>query len=300
MRWPTKNRGFTLIEVLITIAILGTMTLLVAQSIQNGTRNKAKIQEQVDDQSKVRNALLILQIDINKAFHYQDVEKEFADALKKKSQAATPATPKPGQPGVPAPVAAATTTAEKPRELPRIDPLTNFIGKEEQLDFVTKNAQRTIKDSRVADFQEVGYQLKDCRTVQGDSAAAKCLWRRTSPYVDHDVTKGGEEMVLLDHVTEFKLRYFGKGKQDWVKEWSSSASGDAITTGNFPLAVEVSLTYEREVNGKKKKKYKMQIVVPLRFPNNKEKSTTPIGTGQPGKDASTPAPGTTPTPSPGG
>ncbi len=84
--------------------------------------------------------------------------------------------------------------------------------------------------------------------------------------------KGGEEMVLLDHVSEFKLRYLGKGKQDWVSTWKTTATGgDAVTTGNFPLAVEISLTYERELASGKEKKYSMQIVVPIRFPNNKPK-----------------------------
>lgn len=286
-----SNLGFSLLEVLIALGILGTLSILVATSIQRGVRNKSNIQAQLDDLSQIRSALKVMETDINQAFHYRDFEKEFLEEVKKVGTPGT-TTPPAGTPGAGTPAAgtpgagvpAAGTNPQQPttdlgsttpREVPRISPVTHFVGENEKLNFVTKNVQRTAADSRIADFQEVGYVLKECDSFTGEGRAGSCIWRRSSPYVDSDVERGGEEMVLLDNVSEFKLRYFGKGKQDWVTQWKSTQAGDAVTTGNFPQGVEISLTYERIVENKKPKKYSMQIVVPLRFPNNPEKKATP-------------------------
>lgn len=115
---------------------------------------------------------------------------------------------------------------------------------------------------------KVAYLLESCRKPGETSSSGKCLVRKSSNIVEGDITKQGDAIPLLTDVTEFKLRYFGKGRQDWVNEWDS-VQGDAISKNRFPDAVEISLTVEKAENGQdKKKKVSMQIVVPIRFPNN--------------------------------
>jgi hypothetical protein len=148
----------------------------------------------------------------------------------------------------------------------------------------------------MADFVEVGYHLKTCKSLHEEkSGGSQCLWRRSSPYVDLDVTKGGDEVVLLENLTEFKLRYIGKGKQDWVTDWKTDESGDGATKGKFPTAVEVSVTIEKD-EGKGKKKYSMQLVIPVHFPNNPEETSNNGQNAQdsqsnPGSQQKTPATG---------
>ena len=60
---------------------------------------------------------------------------------------------------------------------------------------------------------------------------------------------------------------------NWVNEWRSGKGADGTTKDRFPDAVEISMTLKKEVKGKNKE-YSMQIVVPLHFPNNLEKSTS--------------------------
>ncbi len=260
-----NSRGFTMIEVMITLAILSTLTIMTAQAISQAIKAKAKLQDQIDDVSRMRDALRLVERDINLAFHYRDVEKEIEQILKKKSQSQPnnqPATP--NFPGF-----NPNNTGTPPREAPRKDPETHFVGNAESVNFPTMNNARTVRNQQQADFIEVGYTLKDCKSVNENGGTSKCLWRRSSPYVDLDITKGGDEIVLLEHVSEFKLRYMGKGKQDWVTDWRSDAQGDGATKGKFPQAVEVSVTVEKKVKDKNKK-YSMQLVVPIHFPNNPE------------------------------
>lgn len=259
-----SRRGFTMIEVMITLAILSTLTILTAQSITQAIKAKAKIQDQIDDVSRMRDALRLVERDINLAYHYRDIEKELEQILKKKNQ------PNASQPGaIPPNPAFPNSNTDTRREVPRRDPETHFIGNGESINFVTMNNARTVRNTAQADFIEIGYTVKDCKSLREDGESSKCLWRRSSPFVDLDVTKGGDEIVLLENVSEFKLRYMGKGKQDWVSDWRSDAQGDGATKGKFPQAVEVSMTVEKKVKGRSKK-YSMQLVVPIHFPNNPE------------------------------
>lgn len=283
-----RNTGFTMIELMITITILGTLTLLTAQAIQQAVKSKTKLQDQIDDVSRMRDALRLLERDINLAYHYRDLEKELEDLMKKKSSGAPPPGGVPVGSGLPG-----SLTNESPpnpaerREVPRRDPQTHFVGNNESLNFVTMNNARTVRNSKQADFVEVGYALRDCKSLREGGGSTKCLWRRSSPYVDLDVTKGGDEVALLENVSEFKLRYIGKGKQDWANDWRTDTQGDAATKGKFPQAVEVSLTVDKKVNGRSKK-YSMQLVVPIHFPNNPEEGANAQGNQNSWPRSSTP------------
>lgn len=241
-----SRAGFTLIEVMIAVSILATLAMLAARSIQQGIGAKVKIQSQIDDISRLRDALRLMERDINLAYHHMDYEKDLNDILRKKN----------GNPPDP------------PREAPRIDPATHFVGASDSMSFVTMNNARMVKNSRQADFLEVGYALKDCRSADG-TRSSKCLWRRSSQVVDRDVTLGGDEVVLLEDVNVFELQYLGKGKQDWVKTWRTDQGGDAVTKNHFPQAVEITLGVSKGPDGAQKK-YKLTVVASVHFPNNKE------------------------------
>lgn len=290
-----SKKGFTLLELLITIAILGALTVLASQAISQAIKVKVKLQDQIDDVSRLRSAMRLMERDINLAFHYRDLEKDLYEAMSKKNSGqpgqqqqqqqqqqqnpmgggftgfGTPASSFPGQTGASTTNYGKYDAFAKNREVPRKDPVTHIVGQADSINFVTSNNARTVKDSKVADFMEVGYSLKDCRSLSGEGASSKCLWRRSTPYVDDDVTKGGDELVLLENVSEFKLRYIGKGKQDWTESWRSDEGGDAVTKNRYPEAVEISVTVQKTTNGKNKK-YSMQVIVPIHFPNNAESS----------------------------
>ncbi len=274
-----RQKGFTLIEMLIVLVIMSTLTVLSTQSIQQAIKNKAKLQRQLDDLSQVRDALKVMERDVNLAFHYSDLETELKEAVKKKrvelakngNKQNPPNPPPAGQPPPPPP----TTPTYNPNDPndplnqkseDRVDPATHFVGHEEEMYFPTLNASRLNEGTQQADFVKVGYILESCKLPGQDKSSKSCLIRKSSPVVEGDITKQDESVILLTDVTEFKLRFFGKGKQDWVKDWDT-VQGDAVTKNRFPDAVEISLAVEKG-EADKKKKISMQIVVPIRFSNN--------------------------------
>lgn len=254
-----KN-GFTLLEVILAITILSTLTILSTQVISRALKARTKIQAEVDDVSALRDSMRMIRTDINMAYHHRDFEKEIQDLVTKSKVPPRAGVAAPPQPPPP------------PRQTKRMDPTTQFIGSDSEVDFVTMNGGRTISNITQADFVEVGYSLKSCSNLT-TKQASQCLYRRTQNLVDEDVKTGGNEIVMLENVTEFKLRYIGEGKQDWVSSWnSSSSSSDAGTKDLFPESVEISLSIEREIE-KKPKTYSMQFVVPIHFPNNADKTS---------------------------
>lgn len=301
------SNGFTLIEVLISITILATLGLLAAQTIKQAINQKKVIQEIVSETSRLHDSVKIIERDLNLAYHHRDWEKELIDLAKSKkpktnnlpnqNQAAQPTVPVFDANGQ---VIGFNDPAEAQVEAPRVDPTTQFIGKENEMHFVTMNTGRLLKDAPQADFIEVGYLVKDCRSFDGKSES-KCLYRRLSPWVDNDVTKGGDEYVLVEHITEFSLRYMGRGKQDWVKDWRTDAGGDGITKDRFPNMVELSITYQKKIEKTEGKKHSMQLVIPIHFPNNKEDGESGSGTSTqtPAQAPAQVVPsGATPTPAP--
>lgn len=274
------QKGFTLIEVLLAMTILAFLTLMVTQGIRRGADFKSKNQRNIDQRAILNNAMRIIERDINMAFHYQDINKEVLEEVKKAGQPSQPQQPgqgqgqSGGQPGqnptaTPSPNPNAPKGVEqkpkydfKIREIPNY---TEFLGEKQFLHFTNLNGTPTAGEQLAGDQQEVGYFLKNCRSI-ATGTTSQCLWRRTSTYVDDKVDEDGEETVILEGVKRFELRYFGKQKEDWVEKWRTDEQGDDLTKNNFPEAVEVTLTIEKE-----RRELSAIRVIPLRFPNNIEK-----------------------------
>lgn len=289
-----KNKGFTLLEILIAISILSTLMIFSNQSIQNAIKAKVKIHDRLQTDSALRDALRVMSRDIGLAYHYRDIETEYKELVKKSSQ--TGQQPNPQQPAGAVPTGGANPqqtaqqqmvamiTAWAQKDPDRKDPTTHFIGSSEEVHFATMNSAQISEDLPQADFIKVGYYLADCKNLDDSGPSSKCLVRSADPLIEGDITKNGPATRLLENVSEFKLRYIGKGKQDWVSDWNSKI-GDAATKDNFPEAVEITITtLTPEAKAKGKPGMTMSISAPIHFHNNADKSQTAQGAqgGQPG------------------
>ncbi|MGE3974503.1 MAG: type II secretion system protein GspJ [Bdellovibrionales bacterium] len=278
----TKQGGFTLLEVLIAITILAGLAALTSQSIIKSSKDKARLQKEIDRDSKLQNAVRLIERDINLAFHYRDLNEEIEKAVKLKSQKGNTATGAGvGNPGAPpAPPTdpddpsgqgktpgGATGTPNVPLDFEpkKYEQLTQFLGTDQSMHFTTLSHIRLMQDSPESEQSEVGYYLEVCKPRNSDKEAM-CLWRRSSPYIDKEVDKGGASTVLLENVKTFKLKYFGEDKLDWVSTWKSTQGMDEAATDKFPLAVELTLTAEDQG-----KESTLSAIIPIHFPNNKPK-----------------------------
>ncbi len=284
-----KNaKGFTFLEILIAITILATLMAFTSQSVIRSSRDKVRLQGEIDRDSRLTNALRIIERDVNLAFHHRQLSSEIEKDVKKtagqQGQGQPPTTPggapptpptnpNPGQPQQPNQSQGGILDFEA-REYPQ---LTQFIATENKINFTSLSHVRTNKDSQESDQQEVGYYLEACdKEENGESIATQCLWRRSTPYIDEDVTKGGGNVLLLSGVKELKFRYYGDDKLDWVSAWRTDEGGDEATKDKFPLAVEVTLSVVE-----KDKESSVSTVIPILFPNNIKKEETQTGIPNP-------------------
>ncbi|MCE3010991.1 MAG: GspJ family type II secretion system protein [Proteobacteria bacterium] len=291
-----NKKGFTLLEIMIVLAIMATLAVLAAQSLQQSVNSKIKVQKNIDEMSRVRDALKIIEKDINLAFHYRDLEQEMNILIREKRKTlclgqTSGSTTTTLQPGTPPPTPSGATATNKCPPLDtngctgpedplckkseaRLSPTTEFKGNEHEISFATLNSGRTSEGIAQADYLKVGYSVRNCKPPGQTEMSTRCLLRRSSSWLEGDITRGGEETILLSNIEEFSLRYLGQGSQDWISEWDS-AQGDAVSKGKYPDLVEISLT-TAEGEGDRKKKISMQIVAQVRFTNPPTVSTSTI------------------------
>ena len=70
-----SKKAFTLLEVILSITILSTLSLLSTQVISRALKARTKIQAEVDDVSALRDSMRMIRTDINMAFHHRDFER---------------------------------------------------------------------------------------------------------------------------------------------------------------------------------------------------------------------------------
>lgn len=284
----SHTRGFTLIEVIIAMMIMAFLSLFTVEAIQRALKSRTKIQADIDKTSTVRDALRVMERDINMAFNYRDPAIEvFNQAQKARKKVSGQTLNATGTGGLVSSLPPATgTDPEKFKE--KVEKIsTQFIGDAESINFTSLSNVRLSEDAPTSSQAEVGYKIKSCRRRTTQEQSSKCLWRRVSPYFHEDITRDGTETVLLENVQEFKLRYLGPGKDaEWKDAWSSSPSGgDDTTKGNFPYAVEITLEVKDTGAKTKDKTLRMTTVAAIRNPNNPKPKTaesadgtTPAGT----------------------
>jgi prepilin-type N-terminal cleavage/methylation domain-containing protein len=267
--------GFTLIEVMVALAILAALSVLTAQSMQTAIANRSKAKAQVARDSSIRDALSVISADVGAAFHHRDIQTAMLNEI-------TNPTPTPGPGGIPpgqqqppqfsAPQGnpnGSTSAGATPRPTPVN--LTGFIGDSESMYFTVLNNVRTLRDAPESDQAKIGYFVKSCKSRTSPGKPSKCLYRAHSPVLDDDVSKPGPAAMLIDNVETFKLRYLGPGHEEPVEQWKTGAQGrDAAAADNFPYAVEITLTIH-DRNDPKEKPLTATILAPIRFPNNAEK-----------------------------
>lgn len=282
--------GFTLLEVLVAMAILAFVTIFTAQSISTALKNRTKIQGDIERVSTVRDALKVIENDVNRAFHHRDINialynaaaKERNRKIEEAKSGGTGAvtTPTPPPPSPPPTTTGAVTTSQnpyaamEPLKLKEEQQLTQFIGEGERLDFTSLSNARISSEERSSDQAEVGYFLKDCKNRSDPSKSSRCLYRRVSTVIDNDVTSGGEETALLENVQSLEFRYLGPpAPPQWTNIWKTNDSGDDRTKDVFPDAVEVTIEVKDgfEANAKSTR---MTMVAGIRNPNNKDSSAS--------------------------
>ncbi|MDO8461735.1 MAG: type II secretion system protein GspJ [Deltaproteobacteria bacterium] len=211
MKFLKNEKGFTLIEVMVSIAILALISIIVWQA--SGSNMRAKERSEKRDEVFQGVALVMDRMteELISAYIYSPM-------------------------------------AEQNGKSPSGEILskTTFVGKnggdQDELSFVSFSHVRYVKDIKESDQEEITYHLEPSKENPGEFA----LMKRVSSPPDADSTIGGKGYPILDRVKGLSFRYYDSKRQEWFDEWDSAGSD---TPNKIPRAVEMTLTVENPEEG---------------------------------------------------
>jgi general secretion pathway protein J len=177
-----RSRGFTLLEVLISIAILAFITSLLFGAFSSLKRSKDGISRVQDRQREARLAMARITRELQSAYLSAHVPLNQALAIQK--------TIFKGEHGSPA----------------------------DRVDFTAFANQRLDRNSHVSDQCELSYY----GSPNPDGSNTTDLVRRIDTEMDLDPTKGGKIEVLASDIDLFDLQFLDAQTGQWQESWDTT------------------------------------------------------------------------------
>ena len=175
------NRGFTLMEVMIAVAITALMGTVVAMAFQTGFNAKEVVEADADRYRMLRTAMNRMVREVGSAYVSDRYDlKRFRD---------------------------------------QNDRPSNFVGERDRLLFTTFAHQRLYTDAKESDQAVVEYFVESSN--ERGANGRQDLKRRVNPNVGERMDRGGTTDVLYEGVKGLEFSYWDSEKKDWDDEWDT-------------------------------------------------------------------------------
>jgi general secretion pathway protein J len=174
-------RGFTLMEVMVAVAITALMGTIVTMAFQTGFRAKEVVEGEAEHYRMVRIALNRMAREIGSAFVSDRYDpKRYRD---------------------------------------QNDRPTNFIGERDRLLFTTFAHQRLYTDSKESDQAVVEYFVESSH--EKGARDRQDVMRRENPNIGERMERGGTTDVLFEGVKKLEFEYWDSERKEWNTEWDT-------------------------------------------------------------------------------
>lgn len=174
-------RGFTLMEVMIAVAITALMGTVVAMAFQTGFHAKEVVEADADRYRMLRTAMNRMAREIGSAYVSDRYDpKRFRD---------------------------------------QNDRPSNFIGERDKLTFTTFAHQRLYTDAKESDQEVVEYFIETSN--EKGARGRQDLKRRENPNVLDRIDRGGTTDVLYEGIKGIEFAYWDSEKKEWDDEWDT-------------------------------------------------------------------------------
>ncbi len=196
-----SERGLTLLEILVSVAILALVSTLIYGAFDGMQRSRTGL-ERIDDRyHQGRQALARMSRELQAAF----------------------------------------LSVQQPQLLAASVRTTLFLGTDsgssDRVDFTSFSHQRLMRNVHESDQNELSYFMG--RDPQ--RADKYDLLRREQREIDLDPTKGGVVSVLCEDVTVFDVQYLEPLTDTWMDSWDSSQVSSQYTFNRLPFQVRIRL-----------------------------------------------------------
>lgn len=226
MRTPRHNSGFTIVEVLLAVALIASLTALTWTSISQMYRTRDIVEERSARYQAVRITMERITQEVASSF-VAGPEFGFEEIPGEELLAAAAADDVPLQP-------------VEPKQ-------SGMVGRDSELSFTCFAHQRTFEGERAGNFAEIGYSIRSDRDDEGN--LVKTLIRREDTTPDDDITRGGTIQRVLEGVESIEFQYWDVGEVKmgtneevaqgrWVDSWDTSRREFA---GRLPTRVRIKL-----------------------------------------------------------
>jgi general secretion pathway protein J len=177
------RRGFTLLEVIVAVAITAMIGATIAVAFNTGFKAKEIVETEAEQYRGLRTTMDRMVREIGAAF----VSDRY-DSRRYRDQNDRP---------------------------------TNFIGARDKLIFTSLAHQRLYADAKESDQMVVAYEVRT--STKKGSRGQQDLMRRENPnlYGEDRMERGGVEDVLLENVKRVEFSYWDSDQKDWVNEWDT-------------------------------------------------------------------------------
>jgi general secretion pathway protein J len=177
------RRGFTLLEIIVAVAITAMIGAVIAAAFASGFRAKELVESEAERYRGLRISMDRMVHEIGAAFVSDRYDlRRFRD---------------------------------------QNDRPTNFIGTRDRLLFTSLAHQRLYADAKESDQMVVEYSVRT--STAAGARGRQDLMRRENPnlYGEDRMDRGGAEDVLLEDVKRVEFSYWDSDKKDWVNEWDT-------------------------------------------------------------------------------
>lgn len=174
-------RGFTLMEIMIAVAITALMGAMIAMAFQTSFNAKEVVETEADHYRMLRVAMNRMAREISSSY----VSDRY-DGRRYRDQNDRP---------------------------------TNFVGEEDRLLFTTFSHQRMYTDAKESDQAVVEYFLQS--STERGANGRQDLMRRENPNVEDRMDRGGTTDVLFEGVKKIEFAYWDSERKEWDDEWDT-------------------------------------------------------------------------------
>ena len=179
-----RRTGFTLMEVVIAIAITSFIGVVIGVSFNTTIQNKEIIEGQAEHYRMLRTAMNRMVREIGAAYVSDRYDpKRFRDAYDRPS---------------------------------------NFVGKRDTLMFTTMSHQRLYSDAKESDQMVVEYSVKTSPDQKARGRAD--LVRREKVLIEERMERGGTEDSLFEGAKKIEFQYWNSERKQWEDEWDTRRS----------------------------------------------------------------------------
>lgn len=210
-----SKKGFTLLEVMVSISILGVIMMLVWQTNSQTIRAKKRIDTREDIYHQGTVSLQKISTDVSMAF------------LAKIGITSTL---------MPTPTPPPTQTVIQGEEI-KTFLIGEDRGERDELKFTAFSHLRFFKNAKESDQCKVYYEVVTSETEGGTYN----LIRHEEVWLDSSTDVKGEGLVLAENIQKFNLEYYDSRQNEWRKDWDTEKID---WRGRLPSAVKITISFQ--------------------------------------------------------